>query len=101
MAKSSSTEANETKKFSSKEVDEAKKFGEFFIDLLDQHRESFSFYLADTAILDWFGRTMRGPKDINAHLTGNSRSSFRHYFNTAQPMHNIGFRDCHVIKEAR
>lgn len=87
-------------KFSNVQLEEAKKFGIFFIDLIENHRDSIICYLAETAVLDWFGHTVKGPRNISRFLRGNV-GSFRNSFSIARPVHNIGFRDTHVIKFPR
>ncbi|XP_069680509.1 uncharacterized protein [Periplaneta americana] len=42
----------------------AEHFAEVYCNLLDKHRERLGFYLADDAVLDWFGRTVSGKESI-------------------------------------
>lgn len=79
------------------ETTEAQQFSEFFIDLFENHRDNLVYYLADTATLDWFGHTIKGPKNIVTYLK-NSAGSCKHNFSNVSPARKIGFRPNHVIK---
>ncbi|KAF5305937.1 hypothetical protein FQR65_LT07548 [Abscondita terminalis] len=84
-------------KYTQAEVTEARQFHEFFIDLFENHRDNLVFYLASTAILDWFGHTIKGPKNIVTYLK-NSAGTCKHDLTNAKPARKIGFKDNHVVK---
>ncbi|PSN35922.1 hypothetical protein C0J52_07156 [Blattella germanica] len=43
-------------------------FSNAFCNILDNHRSKLSLYLADDAVLDWFGRTIHGKDSISGYL---------------------------------
>ncbi|XP_031341195.1 uncharacterized protein LOC116169278 [Photinus pyralis] len=83
--------------FTKEEVAEAQKFCDFLINLLENHSECLVYYLADTALLDWFGHTIKGPRNIVAYLKNNA-GKCKHRFTNPNPVRKIGFRENHVIK---
>lgn len=83
--------------FSKEEVSEAEKFSDFLMNLLENHNECLVYYLADTALLDWFGHTIKGPKNIVAYLKKNA-GKCKHRFTNPSPVRKIGYRENHVIK---
>ncbi|KAF5304568.1 hypothetical protein FQA39_LY09619 [Lamprigera yunnana] len=86
-----------TEKYTSAEITEAQKFSEFFFDLFENSRDNLIYYLDNTALLDWFGHTIKGPKNIVTYLK-NSAGSCKHIFSNSQPAHKIGYRESHIIK---
>ncbi|KAJ9593242.1 hypothetical protein L9F63_015188 [Diploptera punctata] len=43
-------------------------FANTYCNLLDKHRTRLCLYLADDAVLDWFGRTIRGKESISGFM---------------------------------
>lgn len=84
-------------RFTQKDKEEARKFGEFYVDLIDNHKDCFRYYLSQNAVLDWFGQTVRGEKNIQSFVKSNI-SNCSHNFKSAIPVQKIGFRDTHVVK---
>ncbi|XP_017772524.1 PREDICTED: uncharacterized protein LOC108559688 [Nicrophorus vespilloides] len=84
-------------KYTEEQVKEATSFAEFYIDLIENHRDSFSYYLSDNAILDWFGQTVKGEKNIKVFLK-NHVNKIKHIFPNIEPCSKIGYRDTHVVK---
>lgn len=85
--------------FSDTEQDDARKFGNFIIDLIENHRDSFAYYLSETALLDWYGHTVRTERNIEGFLK-NHVGDLVHDFPSFHPAQSIGYRDTHVIKFA-
>jgi hypothetical protein len=47
-------------------------FAEVFCDLLDNHRDQFAAYLADDAVLDWFGQRISSKDSILSFMKSSS-----------------------------
>lgn len=75
----------------------ASRFVEFYVNTLDNHKDCFKYYLAENAVLDWFGQTVKGCKNIGAFIKANT-SMCTHHFEKIKPVATIGFRETHVIK---
>lgn len=78
---------------------DATKFGEFMVNLLENHRDTFQCYLAETALIDWYGQTVKGSKNIGVffkHKVG----EVVHDFPVFQSQETIGYRDTHVVEYA-
>lgn len=78
------------------EVAEAKNFLKFYTNMMDNHKSSFKYHLSETAVLDWFGKTVKGSRNIGVFLNS-STTSCTHHFTNVKPAAKIGFRDTHVI----
>lgn len=78
------------------EIKEAKAFTNFYIDMFENHLNTFSFYLSESATLDWFGKTIKGEKDIGAFLKNNA-ATIKHLMCDPKPVNEVGHRDTHVI----
>lgn len=87
-------------KFSTQQREEARKLGIFFQDLMDNHKDCVKYYISETSVLDWFGQTVKGEKNITAFIKTNI-GTCKHNFSNAVPTEKIGFRDSHVIKLPR
>nr|CAI5863773.1 unnamed protein product [Callosobruchus analis] len=85
---------------SEKDVQEAKAFGEFFIDKMENHRNTLLYYLAEKVVLDWFGHTVKSDKIVCAFLK-KTFLSVNHIMGDAKPVKKIGFRDTHVVNLPR
>lgn len=83
-------------KYTKEQREEARKFGEFFTGLMDNHKNCARYYLSETAVMDWFGQTVKGEKSIQEFIM-NRLSNCKHNFNSAMPVDKIGFRDSHVV----
>lgn len=83
--------------FTKEEVEEAEEFGEFFVDLLENKIEYSRYCLAETTVLDWFGQTVKGEKNIVNFMKKNIPGC-KHIFPNVKPTKSIGFRETHVIK---
>ncbi|CAH1973439.1 unnamed protein product [Acanthoscelides obtectus] len=82
--------------FSEKDVQEAQVFGEFYIDKMENHRNTLQYYLCENVVLDWFGKTVKGDKTVSAFLK-KTLASVNHIMTDAVPVKKIGFRDTHVV----
>lgn len=83
-------------KFTEAETEEAQKFMDFYIDMIDNHKDCFKYHLSESAVLDWFGQTVKGCKNVNSFLKS-STSACNHHFPTVRPVKQVGFRETHVI----
>lgn len=84
-------------KFSDEQKEETKKFGLFYQDMVDNHKDCIKYYISETSVLDWFGQTVKGEKNIAAFIKNNI-GNCKHNFSNAIPVEKIGFRDSHVVK---
>ncbi|XP_060531914.1 uncharacterized protein LOC132705378 [Cylas formicarius] len=76
---------------------EAENLKDFFCDLMENSKQYVKYYFSDDIVLDWFGQTVKGQKNVSAFLKVNV-TPVKHYFSRALPANSIGFRDTHVIK---
>lgn len=83
--------------FTDAQVQEAKTFGEFYVDMMENYRNTVKYYLSEDVILDWFGQTVKGEQNVSVFLK-KTLSTVKHYFSDAVPAKKIGFRDTHVVK---
>lgn len=83
--------------FTDTQVKEAKIFGEFYVDMMENYRNTVKYYLSEDVILDWFGQTVKGEQNVSVFLK-KTLSSVKHHFSDAIPVRKIGFRDTHVVK---
>lgn len=83
--------------FSESDRREAKNFVEFYIDKIENHRNYFRYYLSEDVILDWFGQTIKGEKNVVAFLK-KTITSVNHLLSDAVPVKSIGFKDTHKVK---
>lgn len=84
--------------FSEEEVKTASEFCKFFINLLEEENCPILYYLSETATLDWFGKTIKGSKNISTFLKGEIVSA-KHLFTHIHPVREIGSRITHSIKK--
>lgn len=82
--------------FSNEEHQEAKDFLEFYINAVET-KNCIRYYLAEDVILDWFGHTIRGEKNVLSFFRSDV-SQIKHFLSDVSPAEKIGFRDTHVIK---
>lgn len=82
------------------EINEAKIFSDFYIDTMENHIDTIAIYLSESATLDWFGKTVKGEKNIGAFLKNNA-ANIKHLMSDPTPVDKIGHRDTHVIKYPR
>ncbi|XP_018330539.1 uncharacterized protein LOC108740648 [Agrilus planipennis] len=80
-----------------KEADDAQIFFDFFVDLLENHRETAVYYFSENALLDWFGQTVRGEKGIRGFFR-TTIATVTHEFKDVTPVSKIGYRDSHVVQ---
>lgn len=83
--------------FTDAQAQEAKTFGEFYVDMMENYRNTVKYYLSEDVILDWFGQTVKGEQNVSVFLK-KTLSTVKHYFSDAVPAKKIGFRDTHVVK---
>lgn len=83
-------------KSSESEVDEAKRFLQFYETTIDNQKGLFKYHLAENAVLDWFGKTVKGLKNIKEFLN-TSATSCTHHFTNVKVVDKIGFRDTHIV----
>lgn len=76
--------------------DYIKEITELYFDIFDNHNDTLMYYLADTATLDWFGQTVKGPKNIGAFIK-TKIGKIKHIFGNAVEVSKIGNRDTHVV----
>lgn len=79
------------------EMKEAKTFGNFYIEKMENERDSLKYFLSQDVILDWFGHTVKGNKNVIAFLK-KTLASVNHIISDFKPATKIGFRDTHVVK---
>lgn len=77
--------------------DAAETFTKLYIDIVENHVTTISYYLSESATLDWFGKTIKGSKNISAFLKDNA-IGVKHMLGDPKPVDKIGHRDTHVIK---
>ncbi|KAJ8949710.1 hypothetical protein NQ318_013579 [Aromia moschata] len=82
--------------FTEAQRNEARTFGEFYIDMMENYRNTVKYYLSQDVILDWFGQTVKGEKTVSLFLKKNL-SSVKHFMSVAVPVKKIGFRDTHIV----
>lgn len=83
--------------FGEVEIKEAKAFGNFYIEKMETERDSLKYFLSEDVILDWFGQTVKGDKNVIAFLK-KTLASVNHIISDFKPATKIGFRDTHVVK---
>lgn len=83
--------------FGEVEMKEAKAFGDFYVEKMETERESLKYILSEDVILDWFGQTVKGEKNVIAFLK-KTLVSVNHIISDFRPAKKIGFRDTHVVK---
>lgn len=78
------------------EINGIKEIAELYFDIIENHRDTLMYYLADTATLDWFGQTVKGTKNIVAFIKGKV-GKIRHVFPSPVEVSTIGHRDTHIV----
>lgn len=78
------------------ETEEAKKFLNFYENIIDNHKNYFKYHLSEMAVLDWFGKTVKGCRNIGIFFNSKANSC-THHFTNVKPVEKIGFRDTHVV----
>lgn len=86
------------KKIEDTKQNEDKIIANLYIDLIENHRETFMYYLSENAVLDWFGRTVKGQKNIHIFIKSHI-DNVEHQFSNPRSVSKIGFRETHIIKE--
>lgn len=86
--------------FGEVEMKEAKAFGDFYIEKMETERDSMKYFLSEDVILDWFGQTVKGEKNVIVFLK-KTLASVNHIISDFKPAKKIGFRDTHVVKIPR
>lgn len=79
------------------QLEEAKQFIDHYVNIVDNHRETLIYYLTDCATFDWFGKTIKGEKNIKNFIR-DTISTVQHDFSNPCPVPKIGFRDSHKVK---
>lgn len=80
--------------------DYAKDIIELYFDIFENHRDTFVYYLSDSATLDWFGQTVKGQSNITTFVK-NKIGKVTHQFLNPKEVSNIGYRDTHIVKPIR
>lgn len=70
---------------------------DLLFDIIENHKETLTYYLSDNATLDWFGHTVKGQKNIIAFMKSKV-GKLRHEFPNPREVTKIGYRDTHVVK---
>lgn len=83
--------------FGEVEIKEAQSFGDFYIEKMELQRDSLKYILSEDVILDWFGQTVKGDRQVIAFLK-KTLASVNHIISNFKPATKIGFRDTHIIK---
>lgn len=78
-------------------IHDANSFCEFYVDLMHNFNDRVKYFLADDVVLDYFGHTIKGQKNVSNYIKSNILT-VKHHFNKAVPVDTIGFRDTHVVK---
>nr|XP_022903187.1 uncharacterized protein LOC111415659 [Onthophagus taurus] len=81
--------------FTKEDQEIAQKLMDFYTDLVENHVDFLSYSLSDRVILDWFGKTIKGERNIALHLKDNTK--FVHLLENLQPVFKIGHRDTHIV----
>lgn len=87
-----------TMNFSEEEIKCAQIFCKFYIDLLEEENSAILYYLSETATLDWFGKTIKGPRNISTFLKGEIACA-KHLFVNILPVREIAYRNTHTNKK--
>lgn len=82
--------------FTETETLDSKKFFDFYENFIDNHRDTLKYHLSECAVLDWFGKTVKGSRNICAFMCSKAVSC-THHFTNVKPASKIGFRDTHVV----
>lgn len=83
-------------KFTETEIQEAKRFIDFYENTVDNVKDSFKYHLSEGVVLDWFGKTVKGIKNITSFINSKT-AACTHHFTNAKPVEKIGFRDSHIV----
>ncbi|XP_065158774.1 uncharacterized protein [Atheta coriaria] len=83
--------------FTSEQYEDAQEFASFYFDLLENHRETFTYHLSEGAVLDWFGRTIKGVQNIK-DFAKLHMDLMKHRFSKIEPCHEIGYRKTHIVE---
>lgn len=86
--------------FADAERKQAQAFGDFYIEKMETQREMLKYFLSEDVILDWFGQTIKGEKNVITFLK-KTLTSVNHIISVFRPAKKIGFRDTHIIKAPR
>ncbi|XP_033210672.1 uncharacterized protein LOC117168883 isoform X2 [Belonocnema kinseyi] len=73
------------------EQSRAVSFANSYFTLVDGLASGLEDYLVGDVILDWFGRTVRGKRNVNTFMKAHKVNS-RHIFNNIVPTETIGYR---------
>ncbi|XP_066147015.1 uncharacterized protein [Euwallacea fornicatus] len=79
---------------------EAQQLLDFYIDLMENSKNLLKYYLSEDIVLDWFGETVKGQKQVTDFIKTNV-NPMKHIFKEAVPASKIGFRDTHSLKILR
>ncbi|XP_050299345.1 uncharacterized protein LOC126738182 isoform X1 [Anthonomus grandis grandis] len=73
---------------------------DFYLDLIEHSKNLIRYYLSEDVVLDWFGHTVKGQKNVAAFMK-DKVNPVKHIFKEARAIDSIGFRDTHVVKTSR
>ncbi|XP_030766467.1 uncharacterized protein LOC115890387 [Sitophilus oryzae] len=73
---------------------------DFFMELIEASKNLLKYYLSEDVVLDWFGQTVRGQKNV-ASFIKTKINPIKHILSGAKPVNRIGFRDTHVVTVSR
>lgn len=74
---------------------DAKDVLSFFMECCSERNENIRYNLASNAVLDWFGRTIRGHKDVEHFLRNEIWPQYEQNFATATTCEPIETRPTH------
>ncbi|XP_066245140.1 uncharacterized protein [Euwallacea similis] len=77
---------------------EAQQLLDFYVDLMENSKHLLKYYLSENVILHWFGRTVKGQKQVATFMNTNIRF-MKHGFNKeALATNKISFQDSHSLQ---
>ncbi|XP_059061113.1 uncharacterized protein LOC131854008 [Achroia grisella] len=77
---------------------QARTFINWYKHMIDNERQNLCLYLADDAILEWFGRTIKTRKKLSAFLKHDMQCS-RHDLTTVESINKIEFRQGRISRK--
>ncbi|KAF7281128.1 hypothetical protein GWI33_005080 [Rhynchophorus ferrugineus] len=73
---------------------------DFFTEMVETSKPLMRYYLSDNVVLDWFGQTIKGQKNVATFIRYNI-NPIKHMLKDVKPTSKIGFRDSHIVKISR
>ncbi|KAK9872172.1 hypothetical protein WA026_016225, partial [Henosepilachna vigintioctopunctata] len=87
----------EKMEYSEDQIKDATSFCDFYIDLIHSFNEKLKYFLSEDIVLDYFGHTIKGQKNVTSYIMSNI-VNVAHLFQNTKPIDKIGFRDTHIVK---